>query len=59
MHLKPNRNSSLTRVPACLHGVASGENHAAVTIGWIVGTLVGGSVLCYGLLRLGIWAGRV
>ena len=57
--MKPNRINSLTRVPAWLQGVVSGENYAAVVIGWIVGGLVGGLLVCYGLLRLGIWAGRV
>ena len=56
---QPNRINSLTRVPAWLQGVVSGENHLAVTIGWIVGMLIGGWLVCYGLLRIGILTGRV
>ena len=59
MHSRPNRINSLTRIPAWLQGVVSGENHAGVVIGWIVGGLVVGGLVCYAVLRIGILTGRV
>ena len=56
---EPNNLSPLTRIPAWLQGVVSGENHAGVVIGWIVGALVVGGLVCYGVLRLGTLTGRI